>query len=895
MAQNSFFYGGGAPVDQSTANELLTDIEAKLAIATDAATAAAASATAAHSSEVSVDATKDDIEELAATADETLVLANEALNEANELSSSLVDSINEANAAADAAAASATSASGSASSANTSASNASTSEIGAAGSATAAAGSATAALSSANAAASSSASAASQVATIAGYATTASNAAATAGTAASNAAGAASSASASQAASATSASNAAGSATAAATSASNASASATTASSQAASATSSAVSAAASASDAQTILDEIHSSAGVTSFNTRNGSVTLLSADVTGALGFTPYNATNPSGYITSSASITGNAATATKLATARAINGVSFDGTADISITAVAGSTIWTQANLTNNNQLTNGSGFITSSASISGNAATATKLATGRLINGVAFDGTANITITATDPAYTASDVLTKIKTVDGAGSGLDADLLDGLNSTAFLLTTDPVTTATANTVAKRDSSGNLIASSVITESTLVGRGGASEGGQVTLGYGGGAATGISGQGNSTWNIDVDNTNTLRVFRQNSSGVALVPLSIAESTGNITATGSITAPATGFVLDDAAGTNRYIRWRTAGLDRWAAVAGAAVEGGSNTGSNWVLQRYNDAGAVIDNPISIARLSGIVTMPNSIATGNATHVPLSGDAQLLVGSTSPALTASGRGLVEITGSSSSLLGFKIGGTTQGYLFASGTEFQVVAAVSNPLVLAVGAGEAARIDASKRFLVGKTSSPGNHKLDIDHDGSTTNGVQINDTGAAGVPTSLSIVTRVSDTLGAVVLSAGGVQKFFILRNGNVQNASNSYGAISDIKLKQDVVAATPKLAALRNVRIVNYALKEEPDLKQIGVIAQELEQVFPGMVSEQIDRDAEGNDLGTVTKSVKYSVFVPILIKAVQELSAQVDSLQTRLEALENR
>ena len=35
----------------------------------------------------------------------------------------------------------------------------------------------------------------------------------------------------------------------------------------------------------------------------------------------------------------------------------------------------------------------------------------------------------------SYTASDVLTKIKTVDGAGSGLDADLLDGISSGSFL----------------------------------------------------------------------------------------------------------------------------------------------------------------------------------------------------------------------------------------------------------------------------------------------------------------------------------------------------------------------------------------------------------------------------------------------------------------------------
>jgi len=38
---------------------------------------------------------------------------------------------------------------------------------------------------------------------------------------------------------------------------------------------------------------------GVTSFNTRTGAITLSSADVTTALGYTPYNNTNPSGYIT--------------------------------------------------------------------------------------------------------------------------------------------------------------------------------------------------------------------------------------------------------------------------------------------------------------------------------------------------------------------------------------------------------------------------------------------------------------------------------------------------------------------------------------------------------------------------------------------------------------------
>lgn len=45
--------------------------------------------------------------------------------------------------------------------------------------------------------------------------------------------------------------------------------------------------------------------AGVASFNTRTGAITLTSGDVTTALGFTPYNATNPSGYITGNQTIT--------------------------------------------------------------------------------------------------------------------------------------------------------------------------------------------------------------------------------------------------------------------------------------------------------------------------------------------------------------------------------------------------------------------------------------------------------------------------------------------------------------------------------------------------------------------------------------------------------------
>ena len=74
------------------------------------------------------------------------------------------------------------------------------------------------------------------------------------------------------------------------------------------------------------------------------------------------------------------------------------------------------------------------------------------------------------------------------------------------------------------------------------------------------------------------------------------------------------------------------------------------------------------------------------------------------------------------------------------------------------------------------------------------------------------------------------------------------------------------------------------VQVRQYNFKTDQTHKQIGVIAQELEQVFPAMVEETADKDMEGNDLGTTTKSVKYSVFVPMLIKAMQELKAEFDA-----------
>jgi len=130
------------------------------------------------------------------------------------------------------------------------------------------------------------------------------------------------------------------------------------------------------------------------------------------------------------------------------------------------------------------------------------------------------------------------------------------------------------------------------------------------------------------------------------------------------------------------------------------------------------------------------------------------------------------------------------------------------------------------------------------------------------------------------------------INNGGNRRFVVnASTGNVQNTNNSYGSLSDSKIKENIVDATNKLEDLNKVKVRNFNIKGE-EHKQIGVIAQELESIFPSMVEDHKDYDEEGEDLGTVTKSVKYSVFVPILIKAIQEQQEQIETLQSEINTL---
>jgi hypothetical protein len=140
--------------------------------------------------------------------------------------------------------------------------------------------------------------------------------------------------------------------------------------------------------------------------------------------------------------------------------------------------------------------------------------------------------------------------------------------------------------------------------------------------------------------------------------------------------------------------------------------------------------------------------------------------------------------------------------------------------------------------------------------------------------------------SSQLLFRGSHSGGAV---GTGTTSYYVYSNGNVQNTNGSYTAISDAKLKENIVDASSQWDDLKSIQIRNWNFKAETGHethRQIGPIAQELETVCPGLVFETPDRDADGNETGEVTKGVNQSVLYMKAVKALQEAIAKIETLE---------
>ena len=120
-------------------------------------------------------------------------------------------------------------------------------------------------------------------------------------------------------------------------------------------------------------------------------------------------------------------------------------------------------------------------------------------------------------------------------------------------------------------------------------------------------------------------------------------------------------------------------------------------------------------------------------------------------------------------------------------------------------------------------------------------------------------------------------------------------SGDLRNVNNTYGAISDQNLKENIVDAASQWNDIKNLKVrkFNYKSSTGGDTNtKLGLIAQEAALVSPGLVDDTTW--TVGGKEGTY-KSVKYSVLYMKAVKGLQEAMNRIESLESEITSLKSR
>jgi len=237
-------------------------------------------------------------------------------------------------------------------------------------------------------------------------------------------------------------------------------------------------------------------------------------------------------------------------------------------------------------------------------------------------------------------------------------------------------------------------------------------------------------------------------------------------------------------------------------------------------------------------------------------------------------------------------------------------LFSGNTENAMVfGTISNlPTVFATNNTERMQITAAGDVLIGTTSTTIN---------SSNAGIALRYYGEVRIA---------RDDAGATspVLDVyGQAGQFRVMGDGDVENTNNRIGSISDERIKQNITDANSQWVDIKAIKVRNFERKDDVakygagKKVQIGVVAQEVESVSPGLVKERDPTEVEINmssEFGTLytadddipdgkkvgdikdikdqVKSVGYSVLYMKAIKALQEAMTRIETLEAEVTAL---
>lgn len=224
----------------------------------------------------------------------------------------------------------------------------------------------------------------------------------------------------------------------------------------------------------------------------------------------------------------------------------------------------------------------------------------------------------------------------------------------------------------------------------------------------------------------------------------------------------------------------------------------------------------------------------------------------------------------------------------------QAFLHTNALNGMMIGSNTGPLQVTVGNGAVSvdwAIDTSGNMIAGgnqaagsthsilKNSASSNALVVRNLSATTGNVLEVDSNTAAGG--GFNLIT------GAVSVLTTPTIVFQVLGNGNVQNTNNSYGAISGLRFKENISKAKSQWQDMKDLAgLVSYFTMKGDDnhRKQIGLIAEDVQKVCPGLVYET--NIAPRGEPEEIALAVRYSVILPKLLKAFGEAVERIEMLE---------
>jgi hypothetical protein len=202
--------------------------------------------------------------------------------------------------------------------------------------------------------------------------------------------------------------------------------------------------------------------------------------------------------------------------------------------------------------------------------------------------------------------------------------------------------------------------------------------------------------------------------------------------------------------------------------------------------------------------------------------------------------------------------------------------YSAGSTGYFGTSTNHSLSLLTNNAERMRINSSGNLLINTTSVLNSAMVTIVHTGSS------------------QIVSRNSAATAGKFWSSPYVDStnsIYIIDNNNVgvvmASGATAWSANSDERLKDIIAPITSALEGVQSLRAVKYSWKSDADkVAHIGLIAQDVQKVLPEVVASAKLPMSEDE---TEYLSVAYTEVIPLLVAAIQELSAEVEALKAKI------